>query len=383
MTDRRWSVLLAFVVACLLCLSSTGSAQESPWPLVRVADSLMRGTIVGVDDGVRDRQLWVDTSAGSAVHPIVAIVEPAGMLSEGSALTPGGSGIFLLVDEAIEATSEFPSAAGSMLAGGYLPLVASDAEFEAIETLRDRARSSKERFGALSLLLSSKQVQLQLLALGALTERQESTDATLRGAITARLLGADDGRVASAVLNLTLTRGWPLEEIDLCELLLGTDSPAVSHLTLEMIGRHGGAVERANLLVAWPDADPRARLRLIDAYRHLTLTESLPFWTEALVSDDPRLVAAAISGLGEARIPGAEEKYRLLLDSPRKELQALALRGLARTATRGSFDLLREFENRLASSSADLSLKKLSSDLLRDPWRVLGGSPEPSEGGGW
>lgn len=381
MIDRSRLHLSNCILVALLALTPLLQGQESSWPLVKSAQALVRGTVRSIDNGVEDRLLVIDTSTSLVGENLLSVVEPAGLLSERSGIEVGTSGLFLLLGGPLDERSEFPTAASELLPGGFLRVIPDDLQIAAIDTLRQPKVDPAARHGALSLLLLSGSVELNLLALGALGSGDESTDGELVATLTASL--GSDMRRDAAILEVALQRGWSLTTEDLALLYLDSDNAVVSKLALDQIERHGGADDHARLLLAWTDADLRGRIRLLAAYRQLRLPESDPWWTQALVSDDPRLVAAAVRGLGEARIPGAQEKYQLLLESSSPRLRLLALEGLARTATRGAFDMLQEFESGLSSSPEDLSLKSRAGDLLKNPWKALGDSPGTRIGGGW
>ncbi|MFQ5654628.1 MAG: HEAT repeat domain-containing protein [Planctomycetota bacterium] len=336
-------------------------------------DRLLRLAVSGGADG------W--TQRGSAA---LLLLDRAGRLPDGMTLWSGARGLVLWREGAGE-SARLGSFNGTLLAGGFLPLDPLPADRGRIEELvaAEMRRDDPPREVALRLLESPDR-DCRSLALSCLRSRLGDATAAERARLGSAFRREPEGELLESFLELFLLCDLPLAGDIAAAIVIERDDPELLELGVTYLEKHGDLSDRSTLLAAFPGASTGRRLILLDAYARLRIDEAIPWWTEALLSDEPRLIRAAIRGIAQGRAPGAEEACEALLDSSSDEIRRLALSALATLGTPRATVLLREARERGGA------LGELAARLIRHPYRhaqlprrhpAIGEAPEATAGG--
>jgi len=340
---RNWTIRGLSIPLALLAvlLPSRSEAHGDPWPLVNAAENAAWGTLIHRSTSPTCELLVVAPGLSAPVSiPPVRLANPVVGLPEGTEVLPGQRGLFLWI-AATPTRCDLAALDGTVLVGGFLPGNPPVEEREAV--LRAIGGGAEGVFTEVDArrLLESSWSPARAIALGWIRDR-EVLGAELRSALDASLATEDEGWLRGA-LETYLQRGWSLPPRGLPELVTRGEDPVLVDLALHAIERQGDLATRAELLLAWRGAPIAEKQRLLAAYARLRLEESVPWWQEALASEDSRLWETALAEMGRGTIPGAIDAYRAVLRSADPALLRPALEGLARARTAEAATLLREF----------------------------------------
>lgn len=366
--------------ATLLVLGLLGvraEAASDPWPLVNAADRAVWGTLIHHSSGISSRLLVVRTEDAPDAPP-VRIVDTVGDLPDGTPVARGARGLFLVTTRDL-GPSEFAATEGTILVGGFLPGIADAATRARVERLIAPATADApfDETDARALL-EGDWAPGRRLAIGWWRDREDEPSHIAKAALHSAIERGKDVAELRALIELHLLRGWPVPTDRMTDLLLANDDPVLADLAVRGLASDGDGGDRSALLLAWRGADRAARVRLLRAYAALGIEEALPWWREAIVSDDPELTTVALREVARAGVPGSIRALSRVLQVEDPRLVALALEGLARSGSPEAGAAIRSF---IGSREEDDPLVAKAERLLRHPRRytVRPSRPSPLE----